>query len=141
MAEADVIFNLPGLAQMILGVAAPILFLFYFRSRGGFATEGGALWTHFFIGMISTFLITAVSPLQPFVNAVEPIAVRLALDAFLTAAIPEETIKLAVVLAFVWRHHACETPHDLLVMTVAVAAGFAALENVFYLGSEPNSTY
>lgn len=133
MSGADVVFNLPGLAQMILGLAAPLLFLFYFRSRGGFATEGGALWSHFFIGMISTFLIAAVLPLQPIVNAVEPIAARLALDAFLIAAIPEETIKLAVVAAFVWRHHACETPHDLLVMTVAVAAGFSAMENIFYL--------
>ncbi|NBJ11364.1 PrsW family glutamic-type intramembrane protease [Microvirga arsenatis] len=55
---------------------------------------------------------------------------------FLSAALPEEAAKLAVLLTIVYRHEDVRTPLDLILTAGWVGLGFAGLENVFYVLSE-----
>lgn len=57
-------------------------------------------------------------------------------QAFVKAAIPEETGKLLLVTLFAIKHPEARKPGDIVLASVCVALGFAAVENLFYvLGS------
>lgn len=55
------------------------------------------------------------------------------LSAFLTAAIPEELFKFAVVARFAANHHEFDEPMDGVVYGAVASLGFATLENVLYV--------
>lgn len=61
-----------------------------------------------------------------------------AATAFLVAALPEEGAKFALLLGFALRHEDRETPADAIRMAVAIALGFALLENLFYVWDTPD---
>jgi hypothetical protein len=54
-------------------------------------------------------------------------------DGVLEAALPEEAIKLAGIVVLFARRYRTIRAHDLIVLAAAMSAGFAALENLFYL--------
>lgn len=56
------------------------------------------------------------------------------LDAFLVAAVTEETLKLACVLLYLWKKPHFDEVFDGIVYTAAASLGFALLENVLYAG-------
>ncbi|HEY3445964.1 MAG TPA: PrsW family glutamic-type intramembrane protease [Myxococcales bacterium] len=55
-------------------------------------------------------------------------------SAFLGAAIPEEAFKLLVLRGWAWRKPAFDEPMDGMVYGAAASLGFAAFENVMYVG-------
>jgi RsiW-degrading membrane proteinase PrsW (M82 family) len=55
-----------------------------------------------------------------------------AFDAFVTAALLEETLKLGLFLALAWRLESFDEEMDGIVYAMVVAAGFAVMENVYY---------
>ena len=57
--------------------------------------------------------------------------------AFVVAALVEESLKLAVVLRFVWRSPRFDEVMDGILYTAAASLGFAVLENVLYSFSNP----
>lgn len=59
------------------------------------------------------------------------------LMAFGVAGATEETLKLAVVLLYVWRKPAFDEVMDGIVYTAAASLGFAVLENLFYSLGNP----
>ena len=59
------------------------------------------------------------------------------LNAFLVAATVEESLKLAVVLLFVWRKARFDEVMDGILYTAAASLGFAVLENVIYSFANP----
>jgi RsiW-degrading membrane proteinase PrsW (M82 family) len=58
--------------------------------------------------------------------------------ALLFAAIPEETVKISVIAAIALRERHFDEPMDGVVYGTAVGLGFAALENLLYVGFSPN---
>lgn len=58
---------------------------------------------------------------------------------FLSAALPEEAAKLAVLLTIVFRHEDIDRPIDYVLAAGWVGLGFAGLENIFYVFGELTS--
>jgi protease PrsW len=58
--------------------------------------------------------------------------------ALLFAAIPEETLKISVIAAIALRARDFDEPMDGVVYGTAVGLGFAALENLLYVGFSPH---
>lgn len=116
-------------------VAPAVVLLFYFRTRDAYATSSYLVWTSFALGATVAFPGAAVEFLvRPLVNVSEnPYSLAL-LTAFFTVAVPEEAFKLLVLIIFSSRHVDCRKPHDVVVLAVAISAGFSAIETlVFYL--------
>lgn len=59
------------------------------------------------------------------------------LNAFFSAAVTEEAVKLAVVLIFLWRKPYFDEVMDGILYTAAASLGFALLENVLYSAGNP----
>ena len=59
-------------------------------------------------------------------------------NALLLAAIPEETLKIALIAAIALRSRDFDEPMDGVVYGTAVGLGFAALENFFYVTGDAN---
>lgn len=59
------------------------------------------------------------------------------LTAFLLAAVIEESLKLSVVLLYVWRKPVFDEVMDGILYTAAASLGFAVLENVLYSFGDP----
>ncbi len=57
------------------------------------------------------------------------------LDAFFIAALTEETLKLLVVLLYLWKKPHFDEVMDGILYTAAASLGFAMLENVLYVGN------
>ncbi len=68
-----------------------------------------------------------------FVNGEPEGPLQTTIDAFLVAAIPEESFKLFALWLVVRRNKYFDEHFDGIVYAVSVGLGFAALENVFYL--------
>lgn len=56
-----------------------------------------------------------------------------AMQAFFIAAVPEELAKLGGLLYVITRHGDRTVPYDMIVLSLATALGFAAIENLTYL--------
>ena len=77
----------------------------------------------------------AILWLRPWIDCVAdhvPPAGHAVADAFLLTALPEELVKLLVVLPILL-HHETDEPMDGVVYGAATALGFAAVENTLYL--------
>lgn len=123
---------------LVTGLAALIpslLLVWFFRSRDAHPEPAGAIWGTFFLGVLSIVPTLFVAlPAALFVASLKlsPWAHGLA-DAFLSAALPEEALKLAVLWFYAARHRAFDEPMDGVVYGVMASLGFATLENVLYV--------
>lgn len=120
---------------MLAAALAPALtLLFFFWERDRWHAPAESVWSAFAIGALAAFPAVAVVALviAPFAGA-EGIYRSAFQQAFLLAAIPEELAKFMVVGLIFFRHDEVSRPHDLVMHSVAVSIGFAALENMFYI--------
>lgn len=105
------------------------------KARADWRNE--ALWTGFLLGAVAALAVAGVAGLLSLVAWGQAWAegglAGAALGAVLKAALPEESVKFAVLVWVVERHVDVRRKQDLLPMAVAVSLGFAALENLFYL--------
>jgi RsiW-degrading membrane proteinase PrsW (M82 family) len=123
---------------IVLGVAAALvpglLLLWYFVKRDRFPEPPGLVWKTFGFGFL---IIIPVIPLEfllrwPFLDAASLPAKALGLG-LIGAALPEEALKLAVLVWYCARKDAFDEPMDGIVYGAAVSLGFATFENVLYV--------
>lgn len=119
----------------VSAIVPSLLILRYFHVRDRYREPGRVLWATFFLGVLSVLGIVVVLPFAPFIDGVTNPWVRGILSAFLTAAIPEEAVKLAVLLGYCARHKEFDEPIDGMIYGVAASLGFATLENILYVAS------
>ena len=121
----------------LLAVSAVVpsaLLVWYFHARDAYPEPPRVLWTTFGLGVLTVFPILLIGyPLQHAVALVpNPIASSL-LGALFVAAIPEELVKLLVLLGYNMRHRAFDEPMDGIVYGVVASLGFATLENILFV--------
>lgn len=112
------------------------LLLWYFWSRDAHPEPRGVVLRTFLWG---AFICLPVVPVASGLEALGAGAAgtwsRALVQAFLGAAIPEELFKFLVLRLWVWRQEAFDEPMDGLVYGATASLGFAALENLLYVGS------
>jgi protease PrsW len=125
-----------GIRMLMLSVALfpAIVMLVYFWDRGGFSTRAESVWSATGIGAMMAYPVIALGTLiiDPLLSA-EGLYAQALSQAFLLAAIPEEGFKLLAVMCIYARHSDVKRPYDIVQLSIAVAVGFSAIENVFYI--------
>jgi len=58
---------------------------------------------------------------------------NLAVETFLNVALVEESVKLAALMLYIWKHADFKDSFDAIVYSVTVSLGFAAVENIMYV--------
>ncbi len=58
---------------------------------------------------------------------------NLAIETFLCVGLVEESVKLAVLMLYIWKHADFNDSFDAIVYSVTVSLGFAAIENILYV--------
>ena len=92
------------------------------------------VWTAFFLGAASISLLgLARAPFLPILAAPENPWVAQALHSVFGVALPEETVKILVIVAVSARRRRFADPMDTVVYGAAAGLGFAAYENLAYL--------
>jgi protease PrsW len=125
-----------GIRLLMLSVALlpAIVMLLYFWDRDGFRTRAESVWSAVGIGALMAYPVIAVVALfvDPFLPTGEVLSRTLA-EAFFAAALPEEGFKLLAIACIFVRNSDVKRPYDLVQLSIAVAVGFSAIENVFYI--------
>src|ERR1700676_4369917 len=92
------------------------------------------VWTAFFLGAASISLLgVARAPFMSILAAPENPWVAQVLRSVLGVALPEETVKILVIVAVSARRRPFADPMDTVVYGAAAGLGFAAYENLAYL--------
>ncbi|HEV8324574.1 MAG TPA: PrsW family glutamic-type intramembrane protease [Myxococcota bacterium] len=124
-----------ALFTALSAVVPSALLLWYFRSRDVHPEPGATLLKTFLLGVLIVVPVLVVA--LPVAHAIDGAAgdpyVQGALDAFLTAAFPEELFKLVVIAGYCARHKDFDEPMDGVVYGAVASLGFATLENVLYV--------
>lgn len=125
---------------LFLAAIAPVaVALWYIYKKDSVKPEPAKwLWKAFLYGVISSFLpiffvpililLANIKVLQteyPFLDAIA--------DAFVTAAIPEETAKLLMLWLLIRKNPYFDEKFDGIVYAVCIGMGFAGFENILYL--------
>ncbi len=124
--------------SILIGIVAALvpglLLLWYFLRRDRFPEPRGLVVRTFLLGFAITIPAGLIGWLlqSPLADAASVHAAALA-QAFLGAAIPEEALKLAVLVWYCRRKDDFDEPMDGLVYGATVSLGFATLENVLYV--------
>ena len=124
-------------ALMAVSAVTPsLLILWFFHARDVYPEPARVLWATFGLGvltipavLLTVWPVVAVTGLDHIAN---PYLGGFA-NAFIEAAIPEELFKFLVLYLYASRHREFDEPMDGVVYGVAVALGFATLENVLYI--------
>ncbi|MDF1662424.1 MAG: PrsW family glutamic-type intramembrane protease [Planctomycetota bacterium] len=122
----------------LAAVFPSLLLLWYFHSRDVYPEPPRVLWTTFGLGLLT--IIPTLLFSMPILMALEsradqnPYVLGFA-KAFVTAAMPEEFFKLAVLWLYCVKHEAFDEPMDGIVYGVSVSLGFATLENILFVAS------
>jgi protease PrsW len=121
-------------AFLAVSAVIPSLFIMrYFHARDRYREPQRVLWTTFGLGVLSVFGVAAVFIYSPLVDGIKNPLLRGPIDAFASAAIPEELLKLLVLVGYCARHKEYDEPLDGLVYGATASLGFATLENVLYV--------
>jgi len=119
----------------VSAVVPSILLGWYFHKRDVYPEPARVIFVTFLLGVVVVIPVI-------FVELVMERAIGILgaghvmngfLDAFLVAAVPEETFKLLVLLLYCYRHREFDEPMDGVVYGVMASLGFATLENVMYV--------
>lgn len=123
------------LALSISAALVPsFLLLGYFRARDLYPEPAKVLWATFGLGVLSVFPVLLLDwPLDLIVKQFHGAIPHGLAEALFTAALPEELLKLAVVVGFCARHKEFDEPMDGIVYGAVASLGFATFENVAYV--------
>jgi hypothetical protein len=116
-----------------LGPAVPIGAVM--ASIGRRTVSPGLLGTAFAGGIIAAMLCLLGGVIFALLPFPETGLLKALGEAFMGAAIPEETAKFAVLAGFVLRHHDASRPRDAILAGGWVGLGFALIENFYYVTS------
>ena len=123
------------MAVMVLAAVGPaLLFLWLVLRQDRFPEPAAPVLTTFVLGFaIIPVVILLAWPLDTWAARVNNPVWTPVMEAFLTAAVPEEVLKFAVLTLYCLRHRHFNEPMDAIVYGVTASLGFAALENVLYV--------
>ncbi len=125
-----------ALFLVITSVAPSLAILWWFTTRDQRPEPRSAVWLTFGLGVLAVAPALVVAlPVDAIVEHStldNPYAIGL-VQAFFSAAIPEECIKYLILADFCSRHWSFGEPMDGVVYGVAASLGFAALENLLYV--------
>lgn len=122
------------LPLITMALTPALLVMWFFQLRDKYVEPIRLIWATFFLGalcVIPSLLVEGA--LDGLWGRVDNPWVAGYVAAFFGVALPEELAKYAVLLFFCRRLAAFDEPMDGLVYGAAVGAGFAAVENVFYV--------
>jgi RsiW-degrading membrane proteinase PrsW (M82 family) len=123
--------------SILAGAAAllpSMLLLALFHRSDRFREPPRLLWGTFGLGVLAIVPAILIEGLLSGISeSIRHPAGRAAFDAFVVAALVEESLKLCVLLVLPFRKAAFDEPMDGIVYGVASALGFATLENVLYV--------
>ena len=115
-------------------VAPALLILWLVIAAGERPGPPAKVWTAFFLGAASISLLgVARAPFMSILAAPENPWVAQMLRSVLGVALPEETVKILVIVAISARRRPFADPMDTVVYGAAAGLGFAAYENLAYL--------
>jgi RsiW-degrading membrane proteinase PrsW (M82 family) len=115
-------------------VAPALLILWLVIAAGERPGPPAKVWTAFLLGAASVSLLGVVrAPFASMAAASENPWVAQALHSVFGVALPEETVKILVIVAISARRRPFEDPMDPVVYGAAAGLGFAAYENLAYL--------
>jgi protease PrsW len=116
-------------------IAPSLMILHYWTNKVSGSWRSEAVWSAFVLGAVgaigATVIEIGIGSLGS-LSAAPPI-VASATKAVFLAAIPEESIKLFVLVAFAEKHVDVRRLQDVIILGLAVSLGFATLENFFYV--------
>ena len=114
-------------------VLPAVLLVWFFHARDTFPEPARVLWTTFGLGCASVVPAVLLGvTVEPVLRTTDALSVA-AFEAFVVAAMCEETAKLAVLLGYSFRHSAFDESMDGIVYGATASLGFAALENLLYV--------
>jgi protease PrsW len=115
-------------------VAPALLILWLVIAAGERPGPPTKVWTAFFLGAASISLLGAVrAPFASILAAPENPWVAQALHSVFGVALPEEGVKILVIVAISARRRPFADPMDAVIYGAAAGLGFAAYENLAYL--------
>ena len=126
-------------ANLAIAVAPALLLLWLFKKWDEKRPEPpGAVRNVVILGAITCIPAAAIEIGLSYLLGEEVVKAQGQLiNAFLVAATTEESVKLAVVLIFLWRKPHFDEVMDGILYTAAASLGFALLENVLYSAGNP----
>ena len=122
------------LVTAVSAIVPSLLLIWYFYARDVHREPARVLWATFGLGVLSiiptlVFALPVAALLKP---VRDPYALGV-LEAFLTAAVPEELFKGSVLLLYCWNHDEFDEPMDGIVYGAIASLGFATFENILYV--------
>src|SRR6266481_5973785 len=115
-------------------VAPALLILWLVIAAGERPGPPARVWTAFFLGAASISLLgLARAPFMSILAAPENPWVAQVLHSVFGVALPEETVKILVIVAISARRRPFADPMDTVIYGAAAGLGFAAYENLAYL--------
>jgi RsiW-degrading membrane proteinase PrsW (M82 family) len=121
----------------LLAVSALVpsaLLVWYFHARDVYPEPPRVLWTTFSLGVLSVIPVLVMGyPFYEAASSLDNPVLRSLLSALFVAAIPEEFVKLAILVGYNMRHKAFDEPMDGIVYGVVASLGFATLENMLFV--------
>jgi protease PrsW len=115
-------------------VAPALLMLWLVIAAGERPGPPAKVWTAFLLGAASISLLgVARAPFASILSAPENPWLAQALHSVFAVALPEETVKILVIVAVSARRRPFADPMDTVVYGAAAGLGFAAYENLAYL--------
>jgi RsiW-degrading membrane proteinase PrsW (M82 family) len=125
----------------VIGTAAvaPALLILWLVVAAGERPEPPVkVWTAFLLGAASISLLGAVlAPIMAVLAAPENPWVAQTMHSLFAVALPEESVKILVIVAVSARRRPFADPMDTVVYGAAAGLGFAAYENLAYLVQHP----
>jgi len=128
--------------MLFMAIAPAIIWLQYFWERGDFKVYFETLLIALAIGALTAFPAISAAMFFDWISFPDAgLHFQAFADAFLEAALPEEVSKFVGIYLCLYRaRDEISSPYDIVVLAVAVSIGFAALENMFYIGDAANWT-
>lgn len=111
------------------GLAPGLALLSYFYLRDSYHPE--PLRHVFKMFVVGAFLVFPTMALQQAIR--QGLGMGLMLDSFVTIAFTEEMLKFFFLYHLAYKFPGFKEPYDSIVYSVAIALGFASVENIFYL--------
>jgi len=129
--------NLLESIPTVIGTAAvgpALLILWLVIAAGERPGPPAKVWTAFFLGAASISLLGIVrAPFNSILSTPENSWITQAFHSIFGVALPEETVKILVIVAVSARRRPFADPMDAVVYGAAAGLGFAAYENLAYL--------
>lgn len=122
------------LAYLLIGFAPGLFWLWYFRRKDDFEPEPRMMLLRVFgLGCLAAMVILQTRVFYAGLVPAGPRVWALAVDAFVVTAGFEEGIKLLALFLGAYLHREMDEPLDGIIYGIAVALGFASVENVIYI--------